>query len=137
MRLVETGAAISLREVALRCLVPGMPDIYQGGERALIQLTDPDNRRLPDWPWPAPAPGTLDARKQSLLKTLLQLRRDRPALFAEGAVAWERAQDGTARLVRFAGGERVEAAFLRTPPEPGAHWADWSDEAALGLAIHL
>lgn len=135
LRLVRIGAALSLREVALRCLAPGMPDIYQGGERALFQLTDPDNRRLVDWPWPEPEPGTLSERKLSLLTTLLRLRRERSRLLAEGAVAWERGREGGARLVRFGRGQRLEATFTRLPPAHGALWSDWDDEAGLGLAL--
>ncbi len=135
LRLVRIGAALSLREVVLRCLAPGMPDIYQDGERALLQLTDPDNRRRAPWPRPEPAPDTLDARKLSLLTTLLRLRRADPGLFADGAFAWETGRDGSARLVRFAGARRVEAAFLRAPPEEEALWSDWDVEAGLALAL--
>ncbi len=136
-RLVRIGAAISLRETALRCLVPGMPDIFQGGDGALLQLTDPDNRR----PWTPdarhdepPARADLGARKSALLRCLLAARRADPDLFAEGGVAWERTADA-ARLVRFAGARRIEAVFTRTPPDPAALWSDWDASVALGLEI--
>lgn len=54
--------------------MPGVPDLYQGSERELISLVDPDNRRRVDFT----APATV---KTGLVKTVLHLRRDRPELF--------------------------------------------------------
>ncbi len=104
--IARLGAHNTLVQTVLKLTVPGMPDIYQGTELWDLSLVDPDNRRpvqyglrmrlldeveaalevdrgdaMPrffrDW---------RDGRfKLAALATLLGLRRDRPALFAEGA----------------------------------------------------
>ena len=99
IELIERPAAIaSLAQLALKLTVPGVPDIYQGCELWDFSLVDPDNRRLPDWRQrqallPEIADATAEAleadwrdgrEKLFLTRRLLQLRRDYPALFAEG-----------------------------------------------------
>lgn len=43
---ISPAAAInSLTQVILRCMVPGVPDLYQGREGWDFSLVDPDNRR--------------------------------------------------------------------------------------------
>jgi (1->4)-alpha-D-glucan 1-alpha-D-glucosylmutase len=104
--IARLGAHNTLAQTVLKLTVPGMPDIYQGTELWDLSLVDPDNRRpvqyglrmrlleeveaaldvdrgeamqhfFRDW---------RDGRfKLAALATLLGLRRDRPALFAEGA----------------------------------------------------
>lgn len=73
----------SLIQVALRCTLPGVPDLYQGNELADLSLVDPDNRRPVDY---AARSATLSAAppKLRLLRDLLQARRSHPALFASG-----------------------------------------------------
>ncbi len=98
-RLARLGAELSLREVALRCAMPGMPDIYQGGEAMLLQLTDPDNRRAPNWEMLATLPDGDDASSQKfrLLTLMLDLRAKHPELFAQGRAEW---YDGAQALAR-------------------------------------
>jgi len=43
--IVETGEALSLKQLELKVALAGVPDFYQGAEGALLDLTDPDNRR--------------------------------------------------------------------------------------------
>jgi maltooligosyltrehalose synthase len=43
--LGRLGAIASLSQLALKLTVPGVPDIYQGGELWDFSLVDPDNRR--------------------------------------------------------------------------------------------
>jgi (1->4)-alpha-D-glucan 1-alpha-D-glucosylmutase len=50
VRLLERpGAIASLAQLVLKLTVPGIPDIYQGGELWDFNLVDPDNRRPIDW----------------------------------------------------------------------------------------
>ena len=88
------GATLAnmLAQTALRCTVPGMPDLYQGCELADFSLVDPDNRRPVDFglreaglddPEKA-APGLAGGAKLALIRDLLGRRRKDPALFAEG-----------------------------------------------------
>jgi (1->4)-alpha-D-glucan 1-alpha-D-glucosylmutase len=39
----------SIGQLVLKCLMPGLPDIYQGGESWLLTVTDPDNRQPVDF----------------------------------------------------------------------------------------
>ena len=96
---IERPAAIaSLAQLAIKLTAPGVPDIYQGCEGWDFSLVDPDNRRPPDWPQrrkllSAIGAATTDAlqaewqdgrEKLFIARRLLQLRREYPALFAEG-----------------------------------------------------
>ena len=49
MSLARLGAISSLSQLVLKLTVPGVPDIYQGGELWDFSLVDPDNRRPVDW----------------------------------------------------------------------------------------
>ena len=133
-RLVRIGAAISLRELALRCVFPGMPDIYQGGEGAILQLTDPDNRRLPDHARLDALPdgsGDLSDRKHRLLTCLLDLRRAHPALFSEGVAEWS----GGAFHRRH--GDLDLAIRFEAADDPGTLWSDLDPVTRHGLSLTL
>jgi (1->4)-alpha-D-glucan 1-alpha-D-glucosylmutase len=43
--ILATAAELSLKQLELKMALPGVPDFYQGAEGALLDLTDPDNRR--------------------------------------------------------------------------------------------
>lgn len=90
----------SLAAMALRCTVPGVPDLYQGGEFADRSLVDPDNRRPVDFVARAAA---LDdpPQKLRLLVDLLDLRRRYPALLAEGSYEPATLSDPQRRIVAF------------------------------------
>jgi (1->4)-alpha-D-glucan 1-alpha-D-glucosylmutase len=49
MTLARSGAISSLSQLVLKLTVPGVPDIYQGGELWDFSLVDPDNRHPVDW----------------------------------------------------------------------------------------
>ncbi|HWB49858.1 MAG TPA: malto-oligosyltrehalose synthase [Stellaceae bacterium] len=97
--IARLSAISSLAQLAIKLTAPGVPDVYQGCELWDFSLVDPDNRRPPDWdrrrdllPVVAQAePAALaadwcDGREKLLVASrLLALRRDRPALFLEGA----------------------------------------------------
>lgn len=96
-RLAHAGTIIGLARTALKCTLPGVPDIYQGTEFWDLSLVDPDNRRPVDYAararaleggadlaalLRAPADGRI---KQQVLARLLHDRAAAPALYAEGS----------------------------------------------------
>ncbi|MEX2615122.1 MAG: malto-oligosyltrehalose synthase [Alphaproteobacteria bacterium] len=91
-RFIAVGERKSLVQLALKLTLPGIPDIYQGTERADLSLVDPDNRRPVDFPAhdsalasePTPG-GDFEQSKLALLLRLLRLRKSWPQLFAEGS----------------------------------------------------
>lgn len=90
------GAINGLVQTALRLTVPGIPDLYQGGEFWDYSLVDPDNRRPVDHAARfaaleaamTPKEALLTWRdgrvKQALIARLLTLRQRFPLLFTEG-----------------------------------------------------
>jgi (1->4)-alpha-D-glucan 1-alpha-D-glucosylmutase len=96
--LARPAAIASLAQLVLKLTVPGVPDIYQGGELWDFSLVDPDNRRSVDWRERARLLDTVagsgpaelaehwrDGREKLFATArLLGLRRNHPALFAEG-----------------------------------------------------
>ncbi|HUH07348.1 MAG TPA: malto-oligosyltrehalose synthase [Egibacteraceae bacterium] len=85
---VAMGGRKSLAQLGLKLTAPGLPDIYQGTERADLSLVDPDNRRSVDFALreralDAPGPD-FDGRKTALTHAGLLLRRAQPDLFAAG-----------------------------------------------------
>lgn len=107
--LIATGQRLSLLQLALKMMLPGMPDIYQRGERTLYELTDPDNRR------PFALPETLtsfEQAKSDATRRLLKLRRQAEDVFRAGtAEAAER--DGIFTLTRRASGREITLRFRR------------------------
>jgi (1->4)-alpha-D-glucan 1-alpha-D-glucosylmutase len=94
-RIAAAGALGGLSQTLLRLTTPGVPDLYQGCEWWDFSLVDPDNRRPVDYAararaldGAAPAPLLQQWRdgrvKQYLIARLLDDRRKRPDLFAEG-----------------------------------------------------
>ncbi len=87
-KIAAAGMANSLTQTALRCLLPGVPDLYQGCELWDFSLVDPDNRRPVDYARRAELlkGGETDresgALKQALVHRLLSLRREARDLFA-------------------------------------------------------
>jgi len=126
-RLERAAEDISLAQVAIKLLAPGIPDIYQGTEAWTASLSDPDNRRQVDFDRLERAlrdPSALDplsARKFDLTRRLLRLRADRPDLFAGGDVAFTAQPGGGWRMTRSAGGATVTArlSLHPAPPVPG------------------
>lgn len=102
-RIAAVGAWNSLAMLTLKLASPGVPDFYQGSELWHFRLVDPDNRQpvdfarrramlaaLPEGPLtPAQTRSLLADFADSRIKLLvthrgLQLRRQRPRLFADG-----------------------------------------------------
>ncbi|GAA2962605.1 malto-oligosyltrehalose synthase [Actinokineospora diospyrosa] len=91
-RIAPHGWSNSLGQKLLQLAGPGVPDVYQGTELWDLSLVDPDNRRPVDFAdradllsklasgWPPPIDET-GAVKLHVVRTVLRLRRERPALF--------------------------------------------------------
>ncbi|HUG24049.1 malto-oligosyltrehalose synthase [Piscinibacter sp.] len=103
-QLAWFGALNGLTVTLLKFTSPGVPDIYQGHELISLALVDPDNRRPVDCEALAGALASLEAlapqqvsalaanphngrAKLWIAWRLLTLRRERPALFRDGAYA--------------------------------------------------
>jgi len=96
--LARQGAITALAQLVLKLTVPGVPDIYQGGELWDFSLVDPDNRRPVDWdtrlallnklggmqPRDLAADWQDGREKLFVTHRLLALRRAHSRLFAEG-----------------------------------------------------
>ena len=94
-QLAEAGMLTGLARTALKCTLPGVPDIYQGTEFWDLSLVDPDNRRPVDY---AARAGALASEadlaelmrdwsdggiKQRVLAKLLGDRAARPEFYAQ------------------------------------------------------
>jgi (1->4)-alpha-D-glucan 1-alpha-D-glucosylmutase len=146
-----------LGQRALTLLLPGIPDIYQGGEIVDLALTDPDNRRPPDELAVSaavervrkgvPDPAELDAAKLHLTSVGLDLRQRFPALLdasvayadvrssgpaAEHVLAFRRA-DIVVSVTRWALRRAASGGFRDTTIEvPAGRWTD----AVTGKVLH-
>ncbi|PEQ14571.1 malto-oligosyltrehalose synthase [Novosphingobium sp. PC22D] len=119
VRRIEPAArANGLAQVALQLTAPGVSDTYQGCELLDYSLVDPDNRRAVDYERRRAAlengADVASTEKLHLIAGLLNLRRDHPALFAEGVyrpleVEGERA-DHVLAFERRHGDERLVVA---------------------------
>ncbi|UZK69929.1 malto-oligosyltrehalose synthase [Sphingomonas sp. S1-29] len=135
--------ANSLVQTALHYTVPGVPDLYQGTELLDLSLVDPDNRRPVDYDRLRAMLEGNAAEKFALIRRLLALRRDDPALFAGGSytpirvtgsrsahvLAFER-RNGPARLicaVALRCGAALQDGAALVPP------ADWWGDTALAI----
>jgi (1->4)-alpha-D-glucan 1-alpha-D-glucosylmutase len=121
--LVEPGRRTSLAMLLLRLTAPGVPDLYQGSELWDASLVDPDNRRPVDFERRRELLGRAAAATAEeawadresglpriwLTRRVLQLRAERPELFAAAATyrPLDAAGDAAARVVAFSRGERL------------------------------
>jgi (1->4)-alpha-D-glucan 1-alpha-D-glucosylmutase len=151
-RTALLGALNSLSQLALKCLVPGVPDFYQGTEFWDLSLVDPDNRRPVDFSmraqtlaelprdWPELAKHWRDGRlKFALMRDLLALRAQHAGLFRNGSyepvdVTGPHAQHVIA-FARQWRNERIVVAIARNfagRTDGGRHWPrGWSGALAL------
>lgn len=95
--IAELGAVNALAQLVLKLTTPGVPDIYQGTEMWDFSLVDPDNRRPVDYQMRERTMENLEDPREMLqhwrdgriklfvIRQLLNLRRERPGLFASGA----------------------------------------------------
>ncbi|HEX8168176.1 MAG TPA: malto-oligosyltrehalose synthase [Beijerinckiaceae bacterium] len=147
-RLTLAGMLTGLARTALKCTLPGVPDVYQGTEFWDLSLVDPDNRRPVDYGARAAAlesganlrtmlENWHDGRiKQQVLARLLADRAAAPQLYAEGdyqplEIEGARAQNVLA-FRRSHGGEDLIVAVPRLlagalegeSPPLGGFWGD-------------
>ena len=84
--VAAAGEHASLGALLLRLTAPGLPDLYQGDEFWSLNLVDPDNRRMIDWPRryrarEQTAP-TRETMKFHLVRRALRVRAAHPDAFA-------------------------------------------------------
>jgi (1->4)-alpha-D-glucan 1-alpha-D-glucosylmutase len=143
--LARQGAITGLAQLVLKLTVPGVPDIYQGGELWDFSLVDPDNRRPVDWETrrglldkigamrPADLAAEWQDGREKLFTTwhLLNLRIAHPALFAEGDYRpVEVAGDRSGHLCAFARSHEGMSLLVAVPRlihqlYRGGEAADW------------
>lgn len=152
-RVAYFGRFNSLAQTLIKLTAPGVPDIYQGCELWDLSLVDPDNRRPVDYDLRirllaelrTHAPGdrarladellahAADGRvKLYLTQVALELRREQPALFAEGAylplgATGEHAEHVVAFARRGAGAET-----LTVTPRLALHLAGGEQRPPIG-----
>jgi len=92
-RLLPLSACHSISQLVLKCLIPGVPDIYQGDESWALVVTDPDNRRPVDF----------DAHRAALARVVAEgaFGSDLDATSADRVVASDLKPFVTAQLLRF------------------------------------
>ena len=151
-RIQPAAESNSLALVALKCLAPGVPDFYQGSERELLTLTDPDNRVLVQFGCDDDS-ARQGSAKTALVRRLLAIRRECAAplsssdyrpLRAEGELAGHvfgfarmHGAEGVALLVRRRVGRALESGALgagatNTSVElPPGNWRDPATGEAL------
>ena len=100
--LIEMGNRLSLAQLALKMMLPGIPDIYRGCEGAHFALTDPDNRMPVD----AQALEQLNSEaglggaKARLTRQMLGLHHTHSTLFRVGHTAVTRPSPTTLCVTR-------------------------------------
>ncbi len=110
-RVAREADRVVRGRLLLRLTAPGVPDVYNGDELPFLALVDPDNRRPVDWEAVRRALASPPAgSKVELLKTVLALRRERPAPFTG---AYEPLDLGPDSIGYLRGGEVAVAVALR------------------------
>jgi (1->4)-alpha-D-glucan 1-alpha-D-glucosylmutase len=82
----------SIGQLVLKCLMPGLPDVYQGGESWLLTVTDPDNRQPVDFV------GHADALRRLRVKTP---STSSGSISPDEVLSSDFKLDVTAKLLRF------------------------------------
>jgi (1->4)-alpha-D-glucan 1-alpha-D-glucosylmutase len=119
--------ATTLATKLLQLTLPGVPDVYQGTELAVLALVDPDNRRAVDFVrgqtlldqlhasgLTEDLAGVLDAEKLWLTSQVLRLRRDRPKLF-QGGSSFAPVTSRSPHLLGFLRNNQVATLVTRWP----------------------
>ncbi|GAA1388674.1 malto-oligosyltrehalose synthase [Luteococcus peritonei] len=139
--LTAPGHSNDVSAKLVQLAMPGVPDVYQGTEVWEDSLVDPDNRRPVDYQAlralldAEPHEAVDPAFKQTVVRTALRLRRDRPELFtgyralraqgeaAEHLLAFER--DGLVALAtRLPVGLQRRGGWGETTLELPGSWTD-------------
>ena len=124
---IRAGLVNGISQTLIKLVAPGVPDIYQGSERLDLSLVDPDNRRAPDFEMLAGAGDdglqSVDEEtwrsgrlKQAVIAKVLNLRQQRPELFASGSyIALQPRGKRADHLVSFARQEGDASLLLVAP----------------------
>jgi (1->4)-alpha-D-glucan 1-alpha-D-glucosylmutase len=127
-RIQAAAVSNSLAQKLVQLTMPGVPDIYQGCESVDLSLVDPDNRRPVDFSRRRQTLADGSDRKQRLVATTLQFRRDRPDAFgrASSYVPVQAAGPAAQHLVGFlrSGDVAVLATRLPMTLERDGGWRD-------------
>jgi (1->4)-alpha-D-glucan 1-alpha-D-glucosylmutase len=155
-RIARLGALNSLSQLAMKAMMPGVPDFYQGSEFWDLSLVDPDNRRPVDFTaragalaqvatrvdWAALAGSWQDgAIKLALTQKLLRVRQQHEELFDAGdyrpVLVNGPHRDHVIAFARIHAGNAIIAAIGRrfAPLTDGGrrwlHGPDWNAELDL------
>jgi (1->4)-alpha-D-glucan 1-alpha-D-glucosylmutase len=152
--VVLPGRIVSLGQKLVQLTMPGVPDVYQGCELTDLSLVDPDNRRPVDFTerskslqslgsegveLPPLADDNAGLTKLLVVHRAMQLRRDRPGVFADGvyqplpvggpaadhAVAFRRGDDVVVVATRLPAGLRHRGGWGETELKlPQGPWHD-------------
>lgn len=111
--IIRLGETLSLIQLALKMLMPGIPDIYRGCEGPAFYLTDPDNRRFIDFETLIRLPDGdgFGAVKARLTRALLALRRAEADFFVTAKTRFHSPARGLMRLERTADAGRLTLTF--------------------------
>jgi (1->4)-alpha-D-glucan 1-alpha-D-glucosylmutase len=143
-RVQEAGRVNSLTQTLLRHTVPGVPDLYQGGELWDMSLVDPDNRRPVDYAVRKKLLCELkhlsgeDVAAKVMLRAdeglpkmwtihkALELRRERPECFGADADYTPLEVDGDKHdhVIAYLRGEDVVTVVPRLTLKLGGAWKD-------------
>ncbi|SES32783.1 malto-oligosyltrehalose synthase [Rhizobium sp. NFR03] len=124
----RAGLVNGLTQTLVKMTAPGVPDVYQGSERADFSLVDPDNRRMPDYaamaellekaegfPFDAAARDSGQA-KIALTARLIAARCASQALFKDGDYhALDVSGEGSGSVVAYARRSGNAAAIVVAP----------------------
>ncbi len=149
--LVGPGRVNSLALKLVTLTAPGVPDLYQGSELWSLALVDPDNRRPVDYEerrrlleeidrlGPAAAAAGLARAAEGIPKLLvvrraLELRAERPELFAAGSAYRPLAVDGprSGNALAFSRGGGAVTVVPRFPLTLASDWRDTKLELPAG-----
>ena len=142
-RINGDGRVNSLTQTLLKCMAPGVPDLYQGGELWDHSLVDPDNRRPVDYELRArlldgmrgrPAAdvvASFAARMEDgspklwTIHQALSVRTELPACFDERSTYTPLLAQGPKmdHVVAFVRGQQVLAVGQRFPHRLGQNWS--------------
>jgi (1->4)-alpha-D-glucan 1-alpha-D-glucosylmutase len=101
-RVAELGARNTLVQTVLKLTLPGMPDIYQGGELWDLSLVDPDNRRPVDY----------RLRMQALEEVIAELAQDRSRAMQRYTAEWRTGRFKLAAIATLLAFRRAHAALF-------------------------
>ncbi len=109
----ESSRAFSLAQKLIQLTMPGVPDLYQGSEYALLTLVDPDNRGAVDYDEhrirlealsEGALPQDLSEAKLRVVTTALRLRREHPEWFVGRTADYLALDTGSPNAIAFARG---------------------------------